>query len=87
MQNIFSLLIAYALLFSVGICATPAYKLVDLGFQETEANCGKHTRVMIQQDVITKCDDPRCAYERRDSKTGTIMHFDKYGNLIGRTKG
>lgn len=33
------------------------------------------------------CDDSRCAYERRDPKTGTIMHFDKYGNLIGRTKG
>jgi len=33
------------------------------------------------------CGDPSCAYERRDRRTGTIMHFDRYGKLLGRTKG
>lgn len=30
--------------------------------------------------------DSRCAYERKDKHTGTTMHFDMYGNLLGRTK-
>jgi hypothetical protein len=33
-----------------------------------------------------KCTDPQCAYERRDPRSGTTMHFDRYGNLLGRTK-
>jgi hypothetical protein len=41
----------------------------------------------ICANSIYACSDPNCAYERRDRRTGTIMHFDKYGNEIGRTKG
>jgi hypothetical protein len=36
---------------------------------------------------LNSCNDPNCAYERRDPRSGTIMHFDRYGNLLGRTKG
>lgn len=38
--------------------------------------------------TVNKCSvsDSRCAYERKDTHTGTTMHFDVYGNLLGRTK-
>lgn len=42
---------------------------------------------LISANNVFACIDTNCSYERRDQKTGTIMHFDKYGNLIDRTKG
>lgn len=36
---------------------------------------------------VYACSDPNCSYERADQRSGTIKHFDKYGNLIGVTKG
>jgi hypothetical protein len=51
---------------------------------------GNSSRTSCQDDAMEdhcSVGDPRCSYERRDRRTGTIMHFDVYGNLIGRTKG
>lgn len=69
-----------------GFFLEPSEGFTDIG------TCSKLSRaattgVMIQQGITAKCDDPRCSYERRDPMNGTIMHFDRYGNLIGRTKG
>ena len=36
---------------------------------------------------VDECADPRCSYERKDPRSNTIMHFDQYGNLLGRTIG
>jgi hypothetical protein len=38
--------------------------------------------------TVNKCSvgDSRCSYERKDKHTGTTMHFDAYGNLLGKTK-
>ena len=38
--------------------------------------------------IYAACNDfSNCSYERWDKNTGTLKHFDKSGNLIGRTKG
>lgn len=45
------------------------------------------TLAALSINSLGSCGDPNCAYERREQRSGCIMHFDRYGNMIGRTRG
>ncbi len=35
----------------------------------------------------SSCGNPNCTLELYDRFSGMVSHFDRYGNLIGRTRG
>ncbi len=47
---------------------------------------GMGTLAALSNNAST-CGNPNCTLELYDRFSGTVSHFDKYGNLIGRTKG